>query len=566
MRGVKRDVNQLPNIMAFLAPSEIHLPRRSDTNILAGASSIASIQALAATAELAMRSERQYAELGEALVQCLPEPSKTRALRLLERDNEYRAFGRQQFQILQKLVVADASLTAPCHACDLLLLALHLGEWLNRTTTPADLVNRSASLYYEDDELALMTRFWDIFVMNRNHAFLVAKPNYIDLELEFQKHVGLSMELYVSLAFAFATKSIGARDLTSNSHTAYIISPSSYLSSTLVSPAEIEPFFSVASQTVQDYAALTKGQITKRSEPTEELLWGFQELRQRPLLRSNTGVVVVANQRYLLERATSGIYHCLTESMPASLAGSFRRMFGHMYEFYIRRLLERVVAMPRTTFQVEFEKPYGSPEKLTNDALIASGTDLFVLEVLSTRLTDDAKADGNVDVMLEVLLRKAVQIHNRLQDFEAGEYDLFGRGFADYDRIFPVLVTLEHLPQVFLGGPGNATLMSRLEASISAGRHLDQAGVQPIQIVSAEDLEQLEGLSARHADVLPTVLAKRAPDIKLRHGPLRNVLLGTFAGETVRTDHQRVVATHLKERVARTLLDPSQLPDDFSIL
>lgn len=551
--------------MAFLAPCEIRLPRMSDSNILAKASRIASIQALAATAELAMRSEQQHAELGEALLRCLPEPSKARALQLLGRDGEYRAFGRQQFQILQKLVVADMSLTAPCPACDLLLLALHLGEWLTRTTTPAELVNRSASLYYSDNELALMTRFWDIFVMNRNHPFLTTKPNYMDLGLEFEKHVGLSMELYVSLAFAFATKSIGARNLTSSSHTAFIIDPSRYLSNTIVRPEEIQAFLSVSSQTIQGYAGLTKAQVTRRGEPTEDLLWEFHELRQRPLLRSDTGVAVVANLRYLLERATSGIYHCLIESMPASPAGSFRRMFGHMYEFYVRRLLERVVAMPGTSFQVEFEKPYGSPEKLTNDALIANGTDLFVLEVLSTRLTDDARADGNVDVILEVLLRKAVQIHDRLEDFRAGEYDLFGRRFADYDRIFPVLVTLEHLPQVFLGDPGSATLMSRLEASISAESHLGQTGVQPIQIVSAEDLERLEGLSAEHADVLPTVLAARAPDIALRHGPLNNVLVAMFAGKTVRTEHQRLVAANLKERVARTLLDPSELPDDFSV-
>ena len=109
--------------------------------------------------------------------------------------------------------------------------------------------------------------------MNRNHAFLVAKPNYIDLELEFQKHVGLSMELYVSLVFAFATRA-SAHDLKQLPHGIHHQSeqlPQQHL----VSPAEIEPFLSCP-QTVQDYAALTKGQITKRSEPTEELLWGFK--------------------------------------------------------------------------------------------------------------------------------------------------------------------------------------------------------------------------------------------------------------------------------------------------
>jgi|GEM_PF-4916272 len=515
---------------------------------------LASVEAAAIAAELIHLCQQQASPLREIFVESLRQTfhhAAARSAETLLATGGWTALHWQQLQMAQKLLAAGAR-SSRADSASVIELALHLGAPLGQYMADwENFLARTADLCYLENPLNLVVRYWDMFVLRANDELLKDKTGYVDVAAEFQRLVGIPLHSLLSISFGLYARAVRGSPGSTSFHN-FITDLGAWFSSTTVAPETLRSYAEVMAQSADDYRTWAIEQLAAVGQVTDDFAWDYSELKIRPLVKASDGSVVVLNLQYLLERSTSGIYHFMLTDSSRQNRDKFLTFFGYVYEYYLRRLFERVVAFPGAVISLEPEKPYGAG-KLTSDVSLVHGADLYLLEIVSARWTRNARIAGEIAPFLERLMEKANQLSRRLDDFVAGQFSVLGRTYLQFDRIFPVVVALEPLPNFSAGGSSSLSLGARLEQEAFTGGLFQQQRVQTIQTASAEELEILEAFSARSPTAFPQALSYRAGIDTERWGPLANTARRLNPGAPSGTDHQRRVLSDFSESLGMAL-------------
>jgi hypothetical protein len=199
-----------------------------------------------------------------------------------------------------------------------------------------------------------------------------------------------------------------------------------------------------------------------------------------------------------------------------------------VYEKYIRRIFHRIVDNTSVLRDLEYDIRYDGCD--CSDVLYLEDEDAFFLEIVSMRLTQPALIEADENAVLRFIDRlvgriatdgkqvkgKAWQLHDRIDDFRAGRYEVRARQWDHIRRIYPVVVVLEPAPLTAAPPSGMPTFMDFVDQRVSELGLLAGEKVQPLQIVSCGDLEDLEALVEQRATTAGAEFRRRAVDAALR--------------------------------------------------
>ena len=179
---------------------------------------------------------------------------------------------------------------------------------------------------------------------------------------------------------------------------------------------------------------------------------------------------------------------------------------------------------------VHGDRPYTTSdgEQRTPDIAIDCGTDLVLVEVTSSRLTQQALVDARPEAVqrdvAKVLVEKVAQLSNSIDDLLAARASIPKVDMSLVERVWPLLLTSDGLPQT-------PTLWSYLKKE--APEALQQENVQPLTILDLEDMELLFGMVEDGASLVEILKSKTADGYAERQ-------LGVWRREQDHHDHPLV--------------------------
>ena len=121
-----------------------------------------------------------------------------------------------------------------------------------------------------------------------------------------------------------------------------------------------------------------------------------------------------------------------------------------------------------------------------------------------------------------------------------GLYDFGGVAGRDVDKIYPVIVTIQSIPE-------STIIWGRIRKRLASQGLLTDPGVEPLQLMDVEELEILETILAQGVSLLG-ILQARAADPERRNIGLKNFLIARSregANEFLRREYQSI-GSHAK--------------------
>lgn len=231
--------------------------------------------------------------------------------------------------------------------------------------------------------------------------------------------------------------------------------------------------------------------------------WNTAPFEQRPVLRRSSGDLLVTSPRALVSWMTDGFYfRALDAARRRGMASRFLRFSGALVERYA---VELVTEAQQNATRAGVGRVVGDSEqngRRTPDIAIDYGPDLVLMEVVAKRLTFGSRVTGDAEQVVKdlraMLVKKARQLSDRVDDLVAGRLSIPGTDMHSVQRIWPVLV----FPGGLLQTP---MLWDFLLEALEGG--LQQARMQKLTLLDLSDLESMAGLIEQGFD--PVWLLRR---------------------------------------------------------
>jgi hypothetical protein len=249
---------------------------------------------------------------------------------------------------------------------------------------------------------------------------------------------------------------------------------------------------------------------------------------RKPLYRLREDVIVPIHLGYLAAKFSGGIYWTLFDHLVGTERLRFSTFFGRVFELYVRRAIQRAIpdhgALTRRVFP-EFVYRTKTGDRRTSDVIILYDRAAIFIEATASRIKmEDTAIAGDLaafDSDLEkILLGKARQLTERIRDFRDGLYTLGGLTPSQLPRIYPVIATLQQLPE-------NSITWRYFNERLRGGGSLQADGVEPLQILDIEEIEILEGLLSEGMS-LRDILDRRIADPERRYISMKNFLMAVI--------------------------------------
>jgi hypothetical protein len=271
----------------------------------------------------------------------------------------------------------------------------------------------------------------------------------------------------------------------------------------------------------------------------------FRPFMDRPLYAVRDDVIVPLHLGYLEARFTNAIYWTISDHLQGEDRRKFRRFFGRVFELYVRRSLQRAIrdeaGLARRVFP-EFTYPTRYGERKTSDVVLVYPRTAIFIDATAMRIRFEATAvssdvaafDTDVD---RIIVDKARQLTKRIRDFRAGLYNFGGVVGRDVDSIYPVVVTIQSIPE-------STVIWGRIRDRLASQGLLSDRGVEPLQLMDVEELEILETILPQGVSLLD-ILQARAADTERRNIGLKNFLIARYregANDFLRREYQAIGA------------------------
>jgi hypothetical protein len=268
-----------------------------------------------------------------------------------------------------------------------------------------------------------------------------------------------------------------------------------------------------------------------RLPDAHRLTYDFLPFIARPLYQIRDNIIVPIHLGYLEARFTNAIYWTISDSLPNHDRLRFRRFFGRIFENYVRRALLRAIpdhpSLARRLFpEFTYSTPHG--DRKTSDLVVLYPRTAIFIEVTATRIRLEATAiSGDLRAFEEdvgkIILANARQMTHRIRDFRQGLYAFAGVTRNDIDRIFPVVVTINSIPE-------STPIWNHILGMLTDRGLLMEPGVERLQLIDVEELDMLEPVLSQGLSLLD-ILEARSADNERRNIGLKNFLIARFPGE-----------------------------------
>lgn len=347
---------------------------------------------------------------------------------------------------------------------------------------------------------------------------------WIDAENRFRATTGLSLADYFACGFAVVGWfRVGAEHRDQVNQRKLI--PDTFFSQTQLDPALGR---SLLNRLMHDRDSAQRA-FNDRQSDTRLFGYDVVPFMHRPLYRIRDDVAVPASLAFLEARVTTGVFWLLRDSMPTAKERlRFSAFYGHVVEAYVhdafRRALPDGAGLARRVFS-DFTYATGMGERRTSDVVIVYPGAAVFMEVTTTRLGMDATIlvddpDAvNADIE-KIVIKKARQLHNRIQDFRQNRYDFDGITTEHVASIVPVVVTAEPIPM------WTAT-MDTIRTTLAQRGLLQGVGVAPLRVIGVDEVELLEPLVGGGHN-LYQILKSHADDAGYTNVSLHNFLAAHY--------------------------------------
>ncbi|MES2177843.1 MAG: hypothetical protein V4550_08235 [Gemmatimonadota bacterium] len=350
------------------------------------------------------------------------------------------------------------------------------------------------------------------------HPELVEDASYVDLASLFTSATGLSQDEYALALFAFFGSVLRVTPDNVANTSAAITFDALREPELELSPEKIQRFFDLVGEPANAFCDRVKAHY-----PLAAIVPGDRlPLEQSPMVQFGEHVVCLS-VRLLERRLTDGLYHVLLNANPFGESAArqrVQRFLGRVFEEYVvasvRRIATEQQRKHRTKVRVWNEKelqaacPYAKGKTSSVcDAALLVGNDLFLIEAKAKMFSLAVRTGGARDAFFEKVSEIAVdgvrQIESTLQLLNAGVFDGLGLNFRKVKRVFPIVVSLQHISvTAWLQAWIDRELCVRGVLQNQTGRPAVQAPL----LMDAEGLEYVE-LCGEAGDKLARVIASR---------------------------------------------------------
>lgn len=257
----------------------------------------------------------------------------------------------------------------------------------------------------------------------------------------------------------------------------------------------------------------------------------YMPIRQRPLLRVDTGELLPLSMQFSLDKMGNGVYWSLFDHFLAQgRLGDFTDRIGKPFEAYICELLESAHSTRSTTaFQRftedEIQPVAGAVNAPTRraDCLLRIDDSLFVMEIstlsLKVATIDHADTAAFEEEVRERFSHEFAQVFDVIEGLRLGTLEVPGLDARGIRHVFPVLVLLRPFPQL-------PSVWNKLREMMLTewpiwpdsphtpiwdefGGVLAATQIHYPQILSAEELEMLEPLIHAGRTTLADILLRK---------------------------------------------------------
>lgn len=530
---------------SYLIPEQIGMPQLSPSDLRARLTATPMASSLIVTAFLADFAEFNPAQSDGLVRASLPAPYKDAAYEITFGVDDQLVVSRQHYLALQKALIAFAEgEPAPAPSDIILHSGIQLGGlFRGNIGSPLAFITQSAAFYFTESYRRLIARYWDMFVTNARADELLESPKYIDLDDAFAELAGIPLRTLVSMGFGVAVQGLLNLnlDILRGGQPAFpSVNLEPWFATTDLTERAVQVFRQLTCLDVES-AAVDYREQWNEDDPFQAFWWDFSKMRSRPLVPVGETAVAVCSTRFMIERVTSGLYHYYAELLPEERRGAFRTYFGDVYEKYVRRIFHRMIDSTSVLRDLEYDIRYNGCD--CSDVLYLEEEDAFFLEVVSMRLTQPALIEADENAVLsfidrlvgrvsdadKVIKGKAWQLNDRIADFRDGKYEIRARDWGHVRRVYPIIVVLEPAPLTAAPPSGMPTFMDFVDQRVAELGLLVGEKVQPLQIVSCGDLEDLEALVEQKATTAGEAFRRRAADASFRRVSLTESLLPQIA-------------------------------------
>ena len=301
-------------------------------------------------------------------------------------------------------------------------------------------------------------------LMLKHASRLRDHPQFIDIESEFRRAAGISVDDYEALCFGLFAKcaTLSLEDLQRGA-SAFTFSEKSF-HTTAVAKESVRLF-------LEDTAS-TPSVLSARIRARDHGANDFTELRRRPLISTSGGYLPV-DILFAAEKFESGPYWAIND-ISDEMGDRLRKFWGPVFEAYMNDLFTDSLTQSGAVF-VSDPRRIDDPARQICDALILQEDLLVLLEYKASMFRADAKYSGDFNGLVEEIEKKLVRDRASSKKRKKGVEQLAdaviqlfgdrsktvvaGLDLGGVTRVYPLLVTLDAIGGCLLYQPTPESLL-----------------------------------------------------------------------------------------------------------
>ncbi len=170
------------------------------------------------------------------------------------------------------------------------------------------------------------------------------KRESFDIGREFQNSTGISLEEYIDITVGLISVLLYCDPEDTGVVTHFTVD--GFLRESSLRKETLKQYLSIEAKGLKEFA-----EIFKTQSPLYANRFSYLPFRQYPLLQIPNGPYVCIDPCFLTEKLNSGIYWKIIDNLGTNKSVFFE-VFGHLFELYVRKVLESVCSNQTSTVRI----------------------------------------------------------------------------------------------------------------------------------------------------------------------------------------------------------------------
>lgn len=309
-----------------------------------------------------------------------------------------------------------------------------------------------------------------------------------DLEQEFERNVGVSLERWLLVVFSIYAYFSNIGSPLNPDPNFLQINPSVFRGASGITEEE----FTIVLETIS--APSAEMRLTLQREGRTDPRYDLVPFRSAPLLELEKLKLVPIDLAFILEKCHTGVQWTLHDALPVKLRQTLFNVWGILFEEYVHWLLggmKTILPMlyvPSPTWNGSVQESF--------DGVLLKGDVLVAAEYKGGFLARDARYSGNSKMFLDDLNKKFADGCKQLADNIGAAFsedrtirkEVQGLNLAHVRAVVPVLVLQDHILRVpFL----NWYLNRQFREELGCYKLRGELVVRPLTVLNVHELESM---------------------------------------------------------------------------